>query len=145
NGDTTTAKGYGDILIDLPTKNSAEPTPFLLKDVWYVPNLDCNLLSVPQLLSQGITTIFVANGGVLSKAGKVIAAIDIRDRKFYLRTTNDISIAHKDSLEISNHVTALHTKGKPLSAKTWHRRRLRDHVTHGYLDRIAPPQIATIQ
>ena len=22
--------------------------------------------------------------------------------------------------------------------------RLRDHVTHGYLDRIAPPQIATI-
>ena len=117
NGDTTTAEGYGDILVDLPTKNSAEPTPFLLKDVWYVPNLDYNLLSIPQLLSQGITTIFVANGGVLSKAGKVIAAIDIKDRKFYLRTINNISIAYKNSLEISNYVIALQTKGKPLSAK----------------------------
>ena len=60
NGETTLAEGYGDILVDLPTRNAAPPVPFLLKDVWYVPNLDCNLLSVPQLLSQGITTVFVA-------------------------------------------------------------------------------------
>src|SRR5436190_11513621 len=110
NGDTTTAKGYNDILVDLPSRNSAEPIPFLLKDVWYVPNLDCNLLSVPQLLSQGITTVFVAKGGILTKNEKVIASIDIKDRKFYLRTTNDISIVYQDSLAISNLVTALKTK-----------------------------------
>jgi hypothetical protein len=47
NGETTMAEGYGDILVDLPVKNAdAEPESFLLKDVWYVPELDCNLLSV---------------------------------------------------------------------------------------------------
>jgi hypothetical protein len=122
NGETTLAEGYGDILVDLPTRNSAPPVPFLLKDVWYVPKLDCNLLSVPQLLSQGITTVFVAKGGILMKEGKVIASIDTKDRKFWLRTTNDISIAYQKSLAISSLATALGTKGKPLSAKTWHRR-----------------------
>jgi transposase InsO family protein len=125
NGETTMAEGYGDILVDLPVKNAdAEPDSFLLKDVWYVPELDCNLLSVPQLLSQGIATVFVAEGGALLKGSKTIASIDIRDRKFWLRTTNTVSTAHQKSLVVSNLVTALATQGqgKKLSAKTWHRR-----------------------
>ena len=81
NNQTTIAEEYDDILVDISTKSS-KPNPFLLKDVWYVPKLDCNLLSVPQLLSQGITTVFVAHGGILTKKGKVIAGIDIKDRKF---------------------------------------------------------------
>jgi hypothetical protein len=32
NGETTTAEGYGDILVDLPGLSST-PEPFLLKDV----------------------------------------------------------------------------------------------------------------
>jgi hypothetical protein len=114
------AEGYGDILVDLLVKN-AEPES-LLKDVWYVPELDCNLFSVPQLLSQGIITVFVAEGGALLKESKTIASIDIRDRKFWLRTTNTVSTAHQKSLAVSNLVTALATQGKKLSAKTWHRR-----------------------
>jgi len=45
NGETTIAEGYGDILVDLLGSSISEP--FLLKDVWYVPELDYNLLSVP--------------------------------------------------------------------------------------------------
>jgi hypothetical protein len=120
NGETTMAEGYGDILVDLP--GSSTPEPFLLKDVWYVPELDCNLLSVPQLLGQGISTVFVPQGGALLKEGKTVASIDIKERKFWLRTTNEISVAHQKSLAVSNLVTALAAKEKKLSSKTWHRR-----------------------
>jgi hypothetical protein len=85
------AEGYGDILVDLPRAN-ATPEP-LLKDVWYVPELDCNLLLVPQLLSQGIATVFVAQGGALLREHKMVASIDIKERKFWLRTTNEVSAA----------------------------------------------------
>jgi hypothetical protein len=55
-------EGYWDILVDLPILNST-PTPFLLKDVWYIPDLDCNLLSVPQVLNQSIATVFTQQVG----------------------------------------------------------------------------------
>jgi len=90
---------------------------FLLKDVWYVPELDCNLLSVQQLLSQGIATVFVAQGGALLKGRNTIASIDISERKFWLRTTNEKSIAHQKSLAVSDLVTALSAKGKKLVIK----------------------------
>jgi hypothetical protein len=49
---------YGDILVDLPTTTASKPESFMLKDVWYVPELDCNLLlSVTQLHTQGISTV----------------------------------------------------------------------------------------
>jgi GAG-pre-integrase domain len=121
NGETTMAEGYGDILVDLPTTSST-PESFVLKDVWYVPELDCNLLSVPQLLSQGIATVFVSQGGALLKGRKTIAVIDIKERKFWLRITNEVSVAHQKSLILANIATALATKGKKLSSKTWHRR-----------------------
>lgn len=59
NGETTMVESYGNVLVDLP-RSGSEPEPFRLKDVWYVPELDCNLLSVPQLLSQGIATVFTS-------------------------------------------------------------------------------------
>jgi transposase InsO family protein len=122
NGETTMAEGYGDILVDLPTTTASEPESFMLKDVWYVPELDCNLLSVPQLLTQGIATVFAGQGGALLKQSKIIAGIDLKERKFWLRTTNEISLAYQKSLIVANVVTALATKGKKLSSKTWHRR-----------------------
>lgn len=39
NGETTLAEGYGGILVDILNQKS-EPEPFLLKNVWYVPQLD---------------------------------------------------------------------------------------------------------
>ena len=59
NGETTIAE---DILVDLPILNST-PTPFLLKDVWYIPDLDCNLLPAPQVLNQSIAAVFAQQGG----------------------------------------------------------------------------------
>jgi hypothetical protein len=115
------AEGYEDILVDLLVKN-AEPESFLLKNVWYVLKLNYNLLSVPQLLSQGITTVFIAEGRALLKKYKIIAFIDIRDRKFWLRTTNIVFTAHQKSLAVSNLVIALTTQSKKLSVKTWYKR-----------------------
>lgn len=100
NVETTIAERYSDILVDLLNQNS-EPEPFLLKDVWYVPERDCNLLSVPQLLSQGIVTVFVAQGGALLKGRNTIPSINISERKFWLRTTNETSIAHQKSLAVA--------------------------------------------
>ncbi len=116
------AEGYGDILVDLPTTTASKPESFTLKDVWYVPELDCNLLSVPQLRTQGISTVFASQGGALLRESKIIASIDLKERKFWLRTTNEISVAHQKSLIMANMVTALATKDKKLSSKTWHRR-----------------------
>ena len=115
------AEGYGDILVDLPSVSSI-PKPFLLKDVWYVPELDCNLLSVPQLLSQGIVIVFMAQGRALLKGRKTIASINIKERKFWLRTTNEISIKYQKLLVFNNLATALAVREKKLLSKTWYRR-----------------------
>jgi hypothetical protein len=88
------------------------PQNFLLKDVWYVPELDCNPPSVPQLLSQGIATVFAAQGGALLKGGQ-----DYRINR-YLRVqvwaTNGQRNIHRasKSLAVSNLATTLAAKGQ---------------------------------
>ena len=52
------------------------------------------------------------------KGHKTIASIDIKERKFWLKTTNEISVVHQKSLVMSNLVTALGAKEKKLSSKT---------------------------
>jgi len=64
----------------------------------------------------------MTQGGALLKGRKTIASINIKERKFWLRTTNEISIGHQKSLALSNLAIALVAKEKKLSSKTWHRR-----------------------
>jgi hypothetical protein len=126
NGETTMAEGYGNVLVDLPISGS-ELEQFWLKDVWYVPELDCSLLSVPQLLTQGIATVFTSQEGALLKEHKTIISIDVTARRFWLRTTNEISVAYRRCLAVGNVATALSAKEKKPSAKTRHRDRTSKH------------------
>jgi hypothetical protein len=60
----------------------------------------------------------MAQGSALFKERNTIASIDISERKFWLRTTDETSITHRKSLAVSNLTTALSTTGKKLPSKT---------------------------
>lgn len=64
----------------------------------------------------------MAQGSALFKERNTIASIDISERKFWLRTTDETSITHQKSLAVSNLTTALSTTGKKLPSTTQHRR-----------------------
>ena len=51
------AEGYGDVPLDLIQKDGSTRT-IILREVWYVPQLSCNLISTKALGLDGITTVF---------------------------------------------------------------------------------------
>jgi len=117
NSQITIAEKYNDIFIDILIK-SFKLNSFLLKNVWYVFKLNCNLLFISQLLNQNITTVFIIYDEILTKKEKIIAEINIKDQKFWLYIINNIFIVYRDILIISNHITSLKTTEKLLLMKT---------------------------
>ncbi|KAF7506609.1 hypothetical protein GJ744_011541 [Endocarpon pusillum] len=88
NGDSTAAEGYSDVLIDLKQKDS-NPTTLLVKNVWFVPHLDMNLLSVAELGYDSITTYFNEPylPSLLFRNKRYLGTIQAINRKFWLSTT----------------------------------------------------------
>jgi hypothetical protein len=76
----------------------------------------------------------MAQGAALLEGRNTIASIDISERKFWLRTTNETSITHQKSLAVSNLATTLSTTSKKLSSKT--RRRRLGHLGLGNLRKL---------
>ncbi|KAF7504565.1 hypothetical protein GJ744_002060 [Endocarpon pusillum] len=88
NGDSTSAEGYGDVLINLK-KEGKDPIPLLVKNVWFVPQLDMNLLSVAELAQDKITIYFNAPSlpSFLFRNKRLLGFIQSINRKYWLSTT----------------------------------------------------------
>jgi hypothetical protein len=80
-------EGYGDVPLDLIQKDNSTHT-IILREVWYVPQLSCNLISTKALGLDGITTVFeYATKSFLLKDREVLGMIDSANRKYWLRLT----------------------------------------------------------
>jgi transposase InsO family protein len=124
NGETTSAEGYGDVLIEL--KQDGEPTTLLAKNVWFVPRLDTNLLSVAELGEDQVTVYFNAPRlpSLVFKDNSYLGLIRAVDRKYWLSTIGLEPKSFRSTLIQNNMATALATSGRKqqLSMRTWHRR-----------------------
>lgn len=125
NGESTSAEGYGDVLVDL--KQDGKPTPMLIKNVWFVPQLDTNLLSVAELGEDSVTVYINAPNlpSLVLRNGKYLGLIHSINRKYWLSTTGLEAESFRETLIQNNIATALaiSSKGKQkLSMRTWHRR-----------------------
>lgn len=123
NRETTSAEGYGDVLIDL--KQEDKSIPFLIKNVWFVPCLDTNLLSIAELAEDKVTIYFNAPElpSLIFRENSYLGAIQLVNRKYWLSTTGVEPETFQTTLVENNLATALATTGcKQLSVYTWHRR-----------------------
>jgi transposase InsO family protein len=119
----TFAQGYGDIAVDLIQMNGSIITKTVL-GVWYIPDLNCNLLSVHSLAIDKITVYFnhIGKNSFLIQDSKIIGLIDNSDRRYMLKCTKAESIQHRVKAVRANFASAMRTAGQNLSATTWHRR-----------------------
>ena len=124
NGDVTAAEGYGDVLIDL--KQDGTPTPMLAKNVWFVPRLDTNLLSVAELAEDNVTIYFNAPSApsLIFRQNAYLGLVQLSDRKYWLSTTGSEPETFQATLFKNNLATAHAVSGRKqlLSMRTWHRR-----------------------
>lgn len=72
DGRSILATGKGRIEMDMKLDNGRS-SPTLLRDVYYVPDLDTNLMSVPALASKGLQVIFGEHGCKILAGDKVAA------------------------------------------------------------------------
>ena len=90
------AEGYGDVPVDLVQKDGSTRT-IILREVWYVPQLSCNLDSTKALGLNSIITVFkYAQKLFLLQDGKTIGMVDSSDRKYWLRSTGQRSVKYPE-------------------------------------------------
>ena len=72
------AQGKGDLVIKTPKGT------ILITNVLYVPKLSENLLSVPQLMKKGYTLKFLDTSCEISKNGKVVLFVHMKDNSLVI-------------------------------------------------------------
>ncbi|KAL5500530.1 hypothetical protein EMCRGX_G012108 [Ephydatia muelleri] len=83
NGDSIEALGYGDIVIQTHLEKGVDE--FIVKDVLYVPDLTCSLLSVSTLLEKGKEVRFLGKRfTILDHKGKICGQGQRKGRLFFL-------------------------------------------------------------
>ena len=82
NEETTTTEEYDDVLIDF--KQDGQPTSFLTKNVWFIPHLDTNLLSITELEKDKVTVFFNVPHlpSLLFQENKYLGLIKAINRKY---------------------------------------------------------------
>nr|KYP69973.1 hypothetical protein KK1_009180 [Cajanus cajan] len=79
NGEIVQANGKG--TISIATKKGM----IIVKDVFYIPKLDQNVLSVPQILRNGYGVSFKENCFIMDEHGLEIVKIKMTKNSFYLK------------------------------------------------------------
>ena len=125
NGEITSAEGYRDILIDLKQDGNGS-IPMLAKNVWFVPHLNTNLLSVAELREDQVTIYFNAPQlpSFIFRNNAYLGLIQLVNRKYWLSITGLKPETFQETLIQNNIATALATQGRKqqLSMRIWHHR-----------------------
>lgn len=107
DGRKTKSEGAGDITLSCSNDNG-NVKHVQVKSVRYVPNLDCNLLSVRALTSRGIRVNFLENRCEIISGDVIVGTADAVHGLFKLRCTQKVLMTTNGS-----HEKCIHT---------WHRR-----------------------
>jgi hypothetical protein len=86
NGSSTPAVAKGNVIVNLETGKVR------IRNVFHVPGLAVNLLSIPQLAATGVTITFTATDAVLSRNGETIARA-LHPRNRYVLSTSSPEVA----------------------------------------------------
>lgn len=92
NGASISAEGRGECRIQFINEDNV-PSSEILSDVYYIPKMTGNLLSVRQLAEKGYDLMFTSTGCEINKNGKNLAVADMRSGLYYLRTQDSINTA----------------------------------------------------
>lgn len=92
DGSSIEEEGIGQALLKC-VNNDGEEQVVRVDNLLFVPGLKANLLSISQLLKNGLEVKFERNGATILKNGKSVAVADVVNGLFKLRTRNQALIS----------------------------------------------------
>jgi hypothetical protein len=92
DGNGTPAIGKGNVIIPLPDGNVR------IRNVFHVPGLAVNLLSIPQLATSGTTITFTATDATLLRDGRIMAKAQNVGNRYILSSSNEAALACMEPL-----------------------------------------------
>jgi hypothetical protein len=87
DGSGIPAIGKGNVIVALSSGK------LRIRNVFHVPGLAVNLLSIPQLAASGVTITFTATGATLLRDGCVLAQAQNNGNRYILSTSNEAALA----------------------------------------------------
>ena len=138
NGSTLKVKGSGTIAIPYEHKNKI--SYLIIKDVYYVPEMVINILSVSQMIErQHYATLFSGRKCYVFKNGRPRCNADLERGLFYLKYSNKSFTVSETSSEEQN-VNSVKIEKVRKKNSLWHRRLI--HINENKLQSIANNEAA---
>lgn len=120
------SEGYGDVFVTVDSEGRFPPFQLLLRQVWLVPGLSQNLISMHNLAKDGIKTIFNYYDATLNR-GKAVAYGHYSQGQYWITTiTNKLQLSammlNQAKVSDSKLVAAAAKKDTTISLEVAHRR-----------------------